>query len=108
MDRTEDELRGIYEHQNPPADFTARVMERVRAEGRGPRFPFWRWGVAAAVAASLFVGVHVEQNRRSEQRRSAAAAEQAEAELMFSLQIAGAKINQAREVVLRNAGRGTQ
>jgi hypothetical protein len=107
MDQYELELRRALKPQDPGSDFTARVMSRVRKGETAStdldtdqvvQFPrlrrvFWRWAAVGAVAASLTIGVVVEQ-RRSERR-----AQQAEAELYETLLLAGEKISQARAQV---------
>ena len=108
MDRLEGELRKLHVRRPPPAGFTSRVMERVRQEARiqdggarharyaGPRF--WRWAAIGAIAASLMGGVYVQQHRA---RQTRIVAEQAQADILFSLQFAGGKINQARDFITR-------
>jgi hypothetical protein len=79
-------------------------MEQVRRESTGekrepkviafqPRISqrYWRWAAVGALAASLTVGVLVEQ-RRSNRRQ----AEAAEAQLYETLLLVGEKMNQAR------------
>ena len=104
MDQYELELKRILERREPASDFTSRVMEQVR---RGPTeerpgqkmvaFPvlrgqrYWRWAAVGALAASLTIGVVVEQ-RRSNRRQ----AEAAEAQLYETLLLVGEKMNQAR------------
>ena len=95
--------------RDPERGFTNRVMERVRAEGSGVAEPvkmtpagrpvIWRWAVAGAMAASLAVGVYVQQDRV--RQAGVVADEQAADELMLSLQLAGKKLNKARDAALR-------
>lgn len=104
MDPYELELRRMLARREPASDFTSRVMEQVRRESTDERreqkviaFPaggrqrFWRWAAVGALAASLTVGVVVEQ-RRSNRRQ----AEAAEAQLYETLLLVGQKMNQAR------------
>jgi hypothetical protein len=106
----ENDLRAIYARRDPAPSFTSRVMERVRAEtARAPepitKLPnekrarekpaMWRWAVAGAMAASLAVGVYVQQGRV--RRAGAIADERAADQLMLALQLAGNKINKARD-----------
>lgn len=110
MDQYELELRRALARQEPESDLTSLVMEKVRRqafeEKKSPkviamprkRSRVWRWAAVGAVAASLTVGVVVEQ-RRSQRR----AAETAEAQLYEALMLAGQKVSQARAGV-----RGTQ
>ena len=103
--------RGLSHPQAPKRDaITARVMARVRAEQRTKRWTLWhwtpwRWTLVGAVAASIMVGVFVQQRRAP---AGPSEAEIAEAELLMSLQVAGAKINKAREAVLQFAGEDSQ
>lgn len=104
MDPYELELKRLLERREPASDFTSRVMEQVRREPAGERREpkvvafqprssqkFWRWAAVGALAASLTVGVVVEQ-RRSDRRE----AEAAEAQLYETLLLVGQKMNQAR------------
>ncbi len=94
MERVEFELKEALARREPAAGFTERLMREVRAEP-GPRHGPWRWVAAGAMAASLGLGVFVYNERQ------AFAARQAEADLVLTLQLAGLKINQARDAVLR-------
>jgi hypothetical protein len=97
---TGDELRQALSRQQPSADFTARVMQQVRAEQRVRRFPLKRWSIVGAIAASLTVGIYVRQQRRAAAPPPPSAeAELAEEQLLESLQLAGWQIHQAREAV---------
>jgi hypothetical protein len=109
MDRFEHELKARLERREPSTDFTARVMERVRAQAEEPaeaapiEFParprrrpaVFRWAAAGAMAASLAFGALAVRHQRAERR----AAEHAEAQLMESLSVAGSKVSQARDKV---------
>jgi negative regulator of sigma E activity len=99
-----DELKEIFERQNPAADFTARVMAQVRAERVRKKPVILRWAAVGALAASLTLSVYVSRQR--ERTRVQQRAVQAEAQLIESLQIAGMKIGKAREAVLRPAAPG--
>jgi hypothetical protein len=97
---TGDELRQALSRQQPAADFTARVMQQVRAEQRVRRFPLKRWSIVGAIAASLTVGIYVRQQRRAAPPAPPSAeATLAEEQLLESLQLAGWQIHQAREAV---------
>lgn len=97
---TGDELRQALSRQQPSADFTARVMQQVRAGQRVRRFPLKRWSIVGAIAASLTVGIYVRQQRRAAPPpHPSAEAELAEEQLLESLQLAGWQIHQAREAV---------
>jgi hypothetical protein len=99
MDRLEDELKQIYRRQTPSPDFKDRVMGQVRAEAKRKFAPF-RWAAVGALAASLTVGFFVGRQQQK-QHRLQREAELAETQILESLQIAGFKIGQAREAVLR-------
>ncbi len=113
LQEVENELRVIYARRDPAPSFTGRVMQRVRAErARAPqpitKLPnekrarekpvIWRWAVAGAMAASLAVGVYVQQGHV--RRAGAIADERAADQLILSLQLAGNKINKARDAAL--------
>jgi negative regulator of sigma E activity len=104
MESLHDELKEIHERQNPSADFTARVMAQVRAERTRKKPTVLRWAAVGALAASLTLSVYVSKQRQ--QTRVQQRAEQAEAQLIESLQVAGIKIGKAREAVLRPAAPG--
>jgi len=103
MDPYELELKRTLARREPASGFTSRVMEQVRRESteekreqkvitfhvRSQRV--WRWAAVGALAASLTIGVVVEQ-RRSNRRQ----AEAAEAQLYETLLLVGQKMNQAR------------
>ena len=104
MDPYELELRRTLERREPVSDFTSGVMEQVCRESAGERRSwkaiafqprrsqrYWRWATVGALAASLTVGVVVEQ-RRSNRRQ----AEAAEVQLYETLLLVGQKMNQAR------------
>jgi hypothetical protein len=99
-----DELKEMFGRQNPSADFTARVMTQVRAERVRKKPMTFRWAAVGALAASLMLSVYVSKQR--ERTRVQQRAVQAEAQLIESLHIAGIKIGQAREAVLRPAAPG--
>ena len=100
MDLFELELERRLARREPARDFSARMMDRIREEtsaspatawGRGSRTKAWSWAVTGALAASLAVGMFV-QNRRVEKR----AAERAESQLMDALFVTGEMIQIAR------------
>lgn len=131
MARLEDELKVALARKEPGADFTAAVMRRVRQSGTFPAalvefpagrsssltrlIPRRRWAIVGAVAAALAVGVFVGQRHNQQAKRHLAdlqaaetrQAQQAGQELMLSLQLAGVKVNKARDAVLRNVGTQT-
>ncbi|HYM09783.1 MAG TPA: hypothetical protein VEU62_03580 [Bryobacterales bacterium] len=97
MDRLEQELSGSLRRKSPSPDFTAKVMARVRAERRPRTSLIWRWALAGALAASLLAGVYIRHEAAERAR-----AESAKRQLILSLQIASAKVNKAREAVIRS------
>jgi len=102
MERLEGELRHSLERKAPSADFTGRVMGRVRAEPRSSRVRLARWGLAGAIAASMLAAVALQQRQARLDRERA---EEARDQLVYSLQLAGSKFNKARQAVL-NIGKG--
>jgi hypothetical protein len=96
---TGDEFRQALPLCEPSPEFTARVMERVRGERRVRKFPLRRWSIVGAIAASLMAGIYV-RHQAAERRASLLSAQQAEEELLHSLQLAGWQIHKAREAVL--------
>ena len=105
MEALERNLRRLLARCLAPPGFTARVMASLESEtppakpGGWAMAGGWRWPMVGALAASLALGVYFQQ-RRVEQ----VAAERAAGQLLISLQIAGTKINKAREAVLRLGG----
>lgn len=95
---TGDELREALTRQQPSADFTARVMQQVRAERKVRRFPLRRWSIVGAIAASLLVGIYVRQQRRAEIAAiSTAEAAAAEEQILGVLRVAGWQVHRASE-----------
>lgn len=109
MDPFERDLSELLARREAPAGLQASVMDRIRAEAQAPAAAVvempkrvwtkrawtgsWRWAAAAGLAASLSVGLFVRDRSRR------AAAEQAEAELVDALQVAGFKIHLAQKRV---------
>ena len=98
MEPLEDILRETYARKTPRADFTAAVMQRVRSEEPPKKHPRLRWAMVGAIAASLFVGVYVSRQRAP---LVIPEADGADVQLLLSLQIAGSKLNMARDALLR-------
>jgi hypothetical protein len=74
MSRLDDELRNAFRRQQPPADFTARVLERVARQPEPPRSlwqrlvalvepPKVRW-VAIGLTAALLIAIGAAQYSR--------------------------------------------
>jgi hypothetical protein len=97
---TQDELKQALSRREPSAGFTERLMEQVRAEPRGKRFPLKRWTIVGAIAASLTAGVYIRQHRRAEPPAAPSVeAALAGEQLLETLQVAGWQIHKAREAV---------
>ncbi len=104
MSRLEDDLRKALARQEPPADFTERVLARVHAEP--PRTTVWdrlsgffhapmlRLATAAALCLVLAIGVGLEEQRRTREQGEAA-----KAKLMLALKITSSKLQTARTAV---------
>jgi hypothetical protein len=105
---TDDELKQALSRKQPAADFTERLMWRVRAEPKVRRFPLKRWTVVGAVAASLTLGFYVRQQRRAEPAAASAEAEMNAEQLVDALAFAGSKLNVAREAVFEPQPEETQ
>ena len=113
MEALERNLRRLLARRPAPPGFTVRVMASLENETPSAK-PVgwamagrWRWPMVGALAASLAVGVYLQQRRvemSPGETNQVAAAEQAAGQLLISLHIAGTKINKAREAVLRPRG----
>ena len=97
----EDELRAALRREEPSAGFAQRVVahaEQSKPKAVVPifkpmRFPVMAW--AAAMAATLVVGVFVTSEYRDRQ------AERAGREAVVALRIAADKLNMTREKLLQ-------
>ena len=104
------ELRTRLARKTPAADFTARVMAAVAREATDGKkapaavrtFPRPGWVVAGALAASLAAAVFVS---RDSVFRTPPPETEEETQLLLSLQLAGEKLNKARDAVLRPPGK---
>jgi len=101
MTEFEDQLRRALERKEPSADFTARVMARATRAKRpvwlGWQAWFgWRAWTAAAVAASLCLGLILETEHR---RREEQQGEAAKAQLMQAMHITSVKLRQIHKKV---------
>ena len=100
------ELRARLARKTPPADFTARVMARVAQEVKDEKtapaparsFSRPRWVLSGALAASLVAVVFATRDGAF---RTPSPEAEAEMQLLLSLQLAGEKLNKARDAVLR-------
>jgi hypothetical protein len=105
MNRFEDELRQALRREEPPDDFTERVL--ARAESLPRRSDVW-WALAgwfrrpavrfAAVVASLLLVIAVQEYRV---RQARAEGERAKGQLMLALQITGSKLHAVHQKVLQ-------
>jgi hypothetical protein len=104
MTHTDDGLRNALRRVEPPAGFAERVMERARKgnvslAGHGPAWSaaggsVARWAAAAVLAVAVTGGVWY----RAELRRQAEG-EAARRQVLLSLRIAGAKLQQVQAKV---------
>jgi hypothetical protein len=104
---TRDELKQVFSREEPSAGFTARVMQQVRAEKKVRGFPYKRWSIVGAIAASLTVGVYVRQQQRRAHQADPVVSEHAD-QLYQALGLAGVKIDKARAAVLQSEGEDAQ
>lgn len=93
----EESLRRALRVEEPPPDFTSRVMAKVAASSQARRRA--RWHVPLALAASVLVvavglGI-VRQQREAQQRHSAQ-------QLAIALEITSAQLNQVQQRLNRN------
>lgn len=85
MNQFENDLRAALRREEPPADFTGRVMAQVRP----PRKTGW---IAVAAAACLLTGIGGFGYREYQGRK-------AKREVLLALHIAGSKLNIAQQKV---------
>jgi len=114
MSKLEDELRMALRREEPPADFTERVLARLNQ----PREPSWRerlsvlmrpprlqW-VAVSVMVSVllpFAGVQIRK-----QQQYNAEGERAKQQLLFAVRVAGSRLHQAQKRVLESGRMDTR
>ena len=87
MNQFEDDLRAALRREEPPPGFAAGVMAKTRPAQRARRW------ISVAVAAGLLLGFGRFEYRQYEGRK-------AKRELLLALDIAGGKLNVARQKVL--------
>lgn len=116
MNPLDDELKRALARQQPPDDFTRRVLGRIDAErkrGGARRGLGWLWRpdfrwAAVAIACLLIVASAVQYQRY---RRARAEGEQAREQVMLALEIASSKLNGAlgevKQVEARQPAGGT-
>ena len=128
MNRFDDELRLALRREEPPPDFTGRVMARIAPlpseekqekprEKTGwlrklteffqpPRMKWMKWAMTGAMAVLLIItGFGVYQRRENERRRLAeiAEGERAKEQVMLAMRIASATLNVAQKKVYESA-----
>jgi hypothetical protein len=102
----EEELKQALARQEPPGDFTARVLARCAREDANKRRGFWHnlwaapaWRVSAVAAALVLVvgGTAFEQHEREVERQARGMA--AKRQLILAMRIAGTKLQEVRQRV---------
>ena len=93
----EDQLRDALRPIDPDAGFAQRVMSRIENEPHSPRAPSagFRW-LAAALAASLVLGVAVIHERQLRREQEGLGARK---QLIEALRVTGEKLDLAYQVV---------
>jgi hypothetical protein len=107
MSNLEDDLRIALRREEPPADFTERVLARLN---QPPAEPTWRerlavlmrpprlqW-VAVAVIVSVIIPAGVQYRK----------GERAKEQLLFAVRVAGTKLHQAQHKVAETGRMGTR
>jgi len=114
MSKLEDELRLALRREEPPAEFTDRVLARLNQ----PQEPSWRerlsvllrpprlqW-VAVSVMLSLLLPFAGVQYRKQQQYN--AEGERAKQQLLFAVRVAGSRLHQAQKKVLEGGRMDTR
>lgn len=101
MEHFEDQLKRALTHRDPPPDFTAKVMARVKPEPRTSWWAAWRPVMAAGLACVMIAGAGFTYHQREERRRG----EAARAQLMQALRITSVQLNRAGRVLGPSAHR---
>lgn len=123
MNRLEDELRSALRREQPPADFTDRVMARIAqlparqekersSDGWLKRLAGFfqphrmKWAMAGAMACLLaFAGIGVSRYREHQRAIETAEGEKAKEQVMLAMRIASTKLNVAQKKVQENQER---
>jgi len=111
MNPLDHELRNALRRDEPPADFTERVMAHIQsAPARKPdwreklrnvfRLGALRWATAAALCVLIVIG-SVAYRRHQRSLADRAEGEKARAQVMLALHIASARLNVALREVQR-------
>ncbi len=90
----EDQLRESLRRTDPPSGFAGRVIARAAAERYDHRRRWTRWGVAGAMAASLFVGAMGIGQWRERQR-----GQEARDQLLQAMEITGSKLQRIQKKI---------
>jgi hypothetical protein len=90
----EDQLRESLRRTEPPAGFADRVIARAAAERDDNRRRWTRWGVAGAMAASLFAGALGIGQWRERQR-----GQEAREQLLQAMEITGSKLQRIQKKI---------
>lgn len=111
MNPLDHELKNALRREEPPADFTARVLARIQAapapkpdlrEGLRNLFRLQalQWATAAALCIAIAIGM-VAYRRHQRTLADRAEGEKARVQVMLALHIASAKLNVALREVQR-------
>jgi hypothetical protein len=111
MNLLDHEIKNVLRREEPPADFTARVLARIQSAPA--RKPDWReglrnfsrlhalqWATAAALCVAIAIGM-VAYGRHQRTLADRAVGEKARAQVMLALHIASARLNIALREVQR-------
>jgi hypothetical protein len=90
----EDQLRESLRRTEPPAGFADRVLAQAAAERHDNRRRWTRWGVAGAMAASLFAGALGLEQWRERQR-----GQEAREQLLQAMEITGSKLQRIQKKI---------
>ena len=63
LDRLLDDALETYASQEPRPGIEGRVLNRIRAEGRRPRFRLLRWALPIATLGGLLAGLNIWKDR---------------------------------------------
>ncbi len=107
MNRLEEKLREVYRRKEPPAEFSQRVLRRIRETSAGREekraarpawlfLPRFSW-MAAAAMLLLLIGVGALRYRQLQQEQRQG--EEAKQQLLLALHITGGKIQQIHRLL---------
>ena len=109
MDNLERQLKQALTHQDPPNDFTAKVMARI-GKNKQARLHWWefflmpaqRAALAGGLAGLMLIagsGLAYQQHQAAERRRALAARDQ----LLLALRVTGTQLNHVSRLLSRVA-----